>query len=107
MGWGFRKSINLGPFRLNASKSGFGYSFGGRGFRFGRDAKGRKYRSLSIPGTGIYNRTYTKTASSTLPQTPKPTASTSSSGKGLVRVLLYFGAAWLIYLIVTAIHHLL
>src|SRR5690242_18439957 len=60
MGWSFRKSINFGPFRINASKSGLGYSIGGKGFRIGRDARGRQYRSLSIPGTGIFNRTYIK-----------------------------------------------
>jgi hypothetical protein len=60
MAWGFRRSVNFGPLRINASKSGLGYSFGGRGFRIGKDARGRKYTSTSIPGTGIYNRTYSK-----------------------------------------------
>ena len=31
MGWSYRKSVNLGPFRVNISKSGIGYSLGGRG----------------------------------------------------------------------------
>ena len=58
MGWNFRRSANLGPFRINLSKSGIGYSVGGRGFRVGKDAKGRKYRSISLPNTGIYRRDY-------------------------------------------------
>jgi hypothetical protein len=58
MAWRFRKSLKLGPLRFNLSKSGVGYSFGGRGFRLGKDAKGRSYTAASIPGTGIYNRTY-------------------------------------------------
>lgn len=58
MVWRFRKSLKLGPLRFNLSKSGVGYSFGGRGFRVGKDAKGRSYTAASIPGTGIYNRTY-------------------------------------------------
>lgn len=37
MGFYYRKSVNLGPFRVNLSKSGVGYSVGG----------------FSIPGTGI------------------------------------------------------
>jgi hypothetical protein len=41
MAWRFRKSLKLGPIRLNFSKSGVGYSIGGRGFRVGQDAKGR------------------------------------------------------------------
>ncbi|MGA2632597.1 MAG: DUF4236 domain-containing protein [Terracidiphilus sp.] len=58
MGWRFRKSLKLGPLRFNLSKSGIGTSIGVRGFRVGTDAKGRSYTTASIPGTGIYNRTY-------------------------------------------------
>jgi hypothetical protein len=80
MGFYYRKSVNLGPFRVNLSKSGLGYSVGGRGFRVGTTARGKKilprphptglarwaalragYRaaaqppgsSFSIPGTGV------------------------------------------------------
>ncbi|MSR40385.1 MAG: DUF4236 domain-containing protein [Phycisphaerales bacterium] len=53
MGFIFRRSANVGPFRLNLSKSGLGWSVGGRGFRTGRSATGRKYSTFGIPGTGI------------------------------------------------------
>ena len=53
MGFYYRKSVNLGPFRVNLSKSGLGYSVGGRRFRVGTTARGRKYTSFSIPGTGV------------------------------------------------------
>ena len=53
MGWSYRKSVNLGPFRINLSKSGIGYSVGGRGFRTGVNSRGRRYNSFSIPGTGL------------------------------------------------------
>ena len=53
MGFYYRKSVNLGPFRVNLSKSGVGYSVGGRGFRVGTTARGKKYTSFSIPGTGV------------------------------------------------------
>lgn len=54
MGVRFRKSINLGGgFRVNVSKSGVGYSWGGKGFRYTKTAKGRKRSTYSIPGTGI------------------------------------------------------
>lgn len=56
MGFSFRKSVNLGPFRVSASRSGIGYSVGGRGFRVGKDARGRKYHSFSVPGTGVSYR---------------------------------------------------
>ncbi len=56
MGWTFRKSVGLGPFRVSVSKSGVGYSVGGRGFRVGMNAKGRRYSTFSIPGTGLSYR---------------------------------------------------
>lgn len=57
MGWSFRRSINLGPFRINLSKSGVGYSVGAGGVRVGKSARGRTYRSFSVPGTGVSYRT--------------------------------------------------
>jgi hypothetical protein len=53
MGFYYRKSVNLGSFRVNLSKSGVGYSIGGRGFRVGTTPRGEKYTSFSIPGTGV------------------------------------------------------
>ncbi|MFA6045082.1 MAG: DUF4236 domain-containing protein [Phycisphaerales bacterium] len=61
MGFYFRKSVNVGPFRVNLSKSGIGYSVGGAGFRTGKSATGRKYTSFGIPGTGMgYRKTGAK-----------------------------------------------
>ena len=56
MGFIYRKSINVGPFRINLSKSGVGYSVGGRGFRAGTSAGGRRYTSFGLPGTGMSYR---------------------------------------------------
>lgn len=53
MGFFYRKSIGIGPFRVNLSKSGVGYSVGGRGFRAGVSSQGRRYTTFGIPGTGI------------------------------------------------------
>lgn len=54
MGFRFRKSINLGGgFRINLSKSGIGYSWGTKGFRISKTARGTTRRTYSIPGTGI------------------------------------------------------
>lgn len=53
MGFRFRKSINLGPARINLSKSGVGYSFGGKGFRVTKKAGGGTRTTASIPGTGF------------------------------------------------------
>ena len=53
MGFRFRKSVGKGPFRMTISKSGIGYSIGGKGARFTKKAGGGTRSTLSIPGTGI------------------------------------------------------
>lgn len=53
MGFRFRKSIKAGPVRINLSKSGVGYSIGGKGFRVTKKAGGGVRTTASIPGTGI------------------------------------------------------
>ncbi|WP_270319209.1 DUF4236 domain-containing protein [Weissella confusa] len=53
MGMRYRKSIKAGPFRINLSKSGMGWSVGGKGYRYTKTANGRTRTTTSIPGTGI------------------------------------------------------
>ena len=53
MGFRFKKSIKAGPVRVNFSKSGVGYSVGGKGFRVTKKANGGVRTTASIPGTGI------------------------------------------------------
>ncbi|MFH5208113.1 DUF4236 domain-containing protein [Antrihabitans spumae] len=54
MGFRISKSIKLAPgVRMTVSKSGLGYSVGGKGMRVTRHASGRVSRTTSIPGTGI------------------------------------------------------
>lgn len=54
MGMRYRKSINLGGgFRVNISKSGIGYSWGVKGFRHTKTARGTTRKTYSIPGTGL------------------------------------------------------
>ena len=56
MGFYYGKSVNLGPFRVNLSKSGLGYSVSGRGFRVGTTARGKKYclaRSQRVSPVGL------------------------------------------------------
>jgi len=57
MGFYYRKSVRIGPFRINASKSGIGYSVGSPGFRTGVSSKGKRYTTFSLPGTGVGYRT--------------------------------------------------
>jgi hypothetical protein len=49
MGLFYRKSVKLGPFRVNLSGSDIGYSVGGRGFRVVKSSRGRNYTAFSIP----------------------------------------------------------
>jgi len=61
MGFYVRRSVNFGPLRVNLSKSGLGYSVGGRGFRTGVRADGRRYTRVSVPGTGVgYHQTHAR-----------------------------------------------
>ena len=53
MGIRYKKSLNFGPVRLNASKTGFGWSVGVPGARYTKLANGRTRMTTSIPGTGI------------------------------------------------------
>lgn len=53
MGFRYRKSFGSGPFRVNISKSGIGYSVGTKGFRYTKKAGGGTRTTASIPGTGI------------------------------------------------------
>lgn len=53
MGFRFRKSIKAGPFRINFSRSGVGYSFGGKGARVTKMPNGRTRTTISMPGTGV------------------------------------------------------
>lgn len=61
MGFRVRKSWNLGPLRINLSKSGIGYSVGAKGFRVTKKARGGYRTTASIPGTGLsYVKDYGK-----------------------------------------------
>ena len=54
MGIFFRKSVSIGPVRLNFSRSGVGISAGVRGLRAGVTARGKSY--LAGGRYGIYFR---------------------------------------------------
>jgi hypothetical protein len=104
MGWRFRRSLKLGPLKLNFSKSGVGYSVGVRGFRVGKDAKGRSYTAASIPGTGFYNRQYQSATKPTAENVDSSTNVSPQAGSGNgVKLLLAFIAGAVVVSILTAI----
>ena len=49
----YRKRLKAGPIRINLSRSGIGTSWGVRGFRITQTSTGRRYLTLSLPGTGL------------------------------------------------------
>ena len=49
MGWRYRKSTKIGPFRLNFSKSGIGWSVGFGHYRRTKMANGRIRRTVTMP----------------------------------------------------------
>lgn len=71
MGFRFKKSINAGPLRINLSKSGIGYSFGVKGARVTKPAKGKAKATVGIPGTGL---SYSQTVGGKKKTTAKKTA---------------------------------
>jgi hypothetical protein len=59
VGLRFQRRIKILPgLHLNLSRSGIGFSVGGRGAHVGITAKGRKYASVGIPDSGISWREY-------------------------------------------------
>ncbi|WP_219414071.1 DUF4236 domain-containing protein [Pseudonocardia nigra] len=71
-----RTSIKIMPgVRLNISRSGVGYSVGGRGLRVTKHANGRVSRTVGIPGTGLsHSSTVRAPRSRATPRRPSPPA---------------------------------
>ena len=82
MGLNFRKSIKVGPVRANLSKSGIGYSIGGKGFRVTKRSGGGLKTTVGIPGTGISYSTGTHKRKTTS-NSSKKAKSASSSNKAV------------------------
>lgn len=60
MGWSFRRSRQVGPFRFTLGKRGVGWSIGNGFMRFGVRADGRATSSVGLPGTGLRYQTTPK-----------------------------------------------
>lgn len=78
MAWFLRKSIRLGPLRLNLSKRGLGASVGVKGLRAGVDASGKPY--VAGGRGGIYFRKRIPTGNTA----PVPQALPPRGGSGAV-----------------------
>lgn len=86
MGLRYRKSIKLGPVRINLSKSGIGYSYGVKGYRVTHKSNGGVRTTASIPGTGISHvKEYSSAGTS-----PKREPEKSSAGNVLKVIFIGF-----------------
>ena len=104
----------VGPTSRECITLRFGVLTGGEGLRVGRDAKGRSYRSMSLPGTGLSKRTYGKTVASkgsgaytSATQKNYVPTSPSVSGRAFGRVIAYGLAALVVYTVISYLLHLL
>ncbi len=77
MGFRFRKSFKAGPFRINLSKSGVGYSVGSKYFRVTKKANGGVRTTSTIPGTGF---SHVKDYSAKQVRTTQESSAVKSSG---------------------------
>lgn len=91
MGLRFRKSINVGPLRVNLSKSGVGYSVGKKGVRLTRTATGRTKATVSVPGTGLsYEKDLTSAGSKKSKSRSKSRENNESKGSNKAIWVLIF-----------------
>ncbi len=58
MGWHYRKSIKVGPFRINLSRHGVGSSFGNRRFHVSATPAGRRHVTVRLPGGFHVGKTF-------------------------------------------------
>ncbi|GAA4534319.1 MULTISPECIES: DUF4236 domain-containing protein [Nonomuraea] len=58
MGWHYRKSIKVGPFRVNLSRRGVGHSVGNRRIRVSTSPDGRRHVTLRLPGGFRLGKTF-------------------------------------------------
>lgn len=53
MGWQYRKSTKIGPFRVTATKKGISTSAGVKGFLVSKGSDGKTRSTVSVPGVGL------------------------------------------------------
>lgn len=105
MGFRFRKSFKVGPFRTTISKSGISTSVGVKGARITKRADGKTQTTLSVPGTGI---SYVKTGSgksaapSAAPAKPAPVEKAKKERSGAFAPLIAIVGSILLFLILAS-----
>lgn len=107
MGVRYRKSVKLGPVRVNLSKSGVSYSVGVKGARVTKRADGRVQTTVGVPGTGLY---YTETKKKDTAKRPvadqaeaKANSTTEKPQKTLMTLIMIIGAVILLFIVLDII----
>jgi hypothetical protein len=100
MAWTFRKRFKVGPFNVNLSRSGVGFSAGAGPFRAGVDARGRRYTNVRGP-FGLNNRQYYKTGMT--PIEPQPEKSHNGAAVRDAFIVLIISAVSLVIYIKRAL----
>lgn len=97
MGWSYRRSVKLGPVRLNFSKSGVGASVGIKGLRIGTGPRGTH---LTASGGGFQYRQRIGGAAPAPPvssaQAPAPTYAAPEAPGLLKWLLAIFLVGWIV-----------
>ncbi|TQF65310.1 DUF4236 domain-containing protein [Rhodococcus spelaei] len=111
----FRKSTKIGPIRLTASKRGLSVSAGAGPLRISRGADGKVRRTISAPGTGIYDtkvvsgaKAKPAQAAAARPKAPKREYSSTESGVGAIILagligIPSIGAGFVIGIVIAAV----
>jgi|GEM_PF-3049459 len=97
MGFRFRKTYRSGPFRLNLSKTGIGWSAGIPGFRWTARADGKRQTTWNIPGSGI---SYVKTTGRTSQPTHEKVLTGISIAGFLTGMFVFLAGHWLAALVI-------
>lgn len=96
MAWTFRKRFKVGPFNINLSRSGVGFSAGAGPFRAGVDARGRRYTNVRGP-FGLYNRQYYKMGTTPIESQREKSLNAAAVRDALI-VLLISAVSLVIYI---------
>jgi hypothetical protein len=90
MTWFLRKSIRLGPLRLNLSKRGIGASVGVKGLRAGVDASGKPYVAGGRGGVYFRERLRGAETEPAQPERPRGSSATMAWTVAIVLSLIVF-----------------
>ena len=115
MGWRFRKSFKIVPgVKLNLNKKSSSVTFGGKGFHYTVNSKGKRTKTVGIPGSGLYYTETTGGGRQNNPTSPPPrppiqnnnVSSTNNSGRKN-RGCLFWLIAFIVFCFALALYSIM